>query len=359
MKKGGAGSSKPSARMRDVAARAGVGLTTVSRAFSEPDRVSRDTLRRIEAAVRDLNYRVNMSARSLRAAMTGRILVMLPHIGNPFFARVLKGIEEVAFASGRIILIGDTHRDSVLRQPYSTQSFTSQFAAGRVDGLILLDGSFPVTAELHSGTAYPLVAVSERAAGLAYVGIDNRAAAREAVGFLAKLGHRNIAHLAGPLGNVSAEERVAGFRQAMKSLGIDGDRALVERGDFSIMSGRAAAQRILNRYPRPTALFAANDEMAMGAIHEFKAAGLRIPDDMSIIGFDDLDAAEVFDPPLSSVRQPQREMGRTGMQILVDQLDGKLTGGDVILGHDLVVRASTCPILRGGRIARASRSEAP
>ena len=338
-------------RMRDVAERAGVGLTTVSRAFSEPQKLSPETLRRIEVAVRDLNYTVDMSARSLRANMTGRILVMLPDIGNSFFSLVIKGIEEIAFSSRRIILIGDTRRGKAATQSQSTQSYTSQFDAGRVDGLILLDGSFPLATGLEAKRleTYPIVAVSERAntPGLPYVGIDNRAAARDVVTFLARMGHRDVVHIAGPRGNISAGERVNGFYEGLAALGVAAEPTRLEYGDYSIVSGRAAARRLLNRYPLPTAVFTSNDEMAMGVIYELKLAGLRVPQDVSIVGFDDLEFSEVFDPPITSVRQPQREMGRAGMQLVIGMLEGSCDQpDDAVLRHEVVARASSGPARR-------------
>jgi LacI family transcriptional regulator, repressor for deo operon, udp, cdd, tsx, nupC, and nupG len=338
-------------RMRDVAKRAGVGLTTVSRAFSEPQKLSPETLRRIEVAVRDLNYTVDMSARSLRANMTGRILVMLPDIGNSFFSLVIKGIEEIAFSSRRIILIGDTRRGKAATQSQSTQSYTSQFDAGRVDGIILLDGSFPLATGLEAQglEAYPIVAVSERAntPGLPYVGIDNRAAARDVVTFLAQMGHRDIVHIAGSPGNISAGERVNGFCEGLATVGVAVEPTRLEYGDYSIVSGRAAARRLLNRYPLPTAIFSSNDEMAMGAIHELKMAGLRVPQDVSVIGFDNLEFSEVFDPPITSIRQPQREMGRAGMQLVIGMLEGsREQPDDAILRHEIVARASSGPACR-------------
>lgn len=339
---------KQRARMRDVADRAGVGLTTVSRAFSEPDKIAPETLKRIEAAVRELNYTVDMSARTLRASMTNRILVLLPEIGLSFFSLVIKGIEEIAFASGHILLFGDTRRDKMADPSQSAQSYTSQFTAGRVDGIILLDGSFPVST-LSDGQAtvtQPIVAVSETATtpGLPFVGIDNRQAAEDVVQYLARMGHRDMVHIAGRPGNITANERAEGFCRGLSALGNPVNESRIEYGDASLMSGRAAALRILNRYPLPTAIVAFNDEMAMGAIFELKNAGLRVPDDISVVGFDDLRFSEVFDPPLTTVRQPQREMGRLGMRTIVDLLeDPSGDRSDGLLSHELVVRGSTGP----------------
>lgn len=336
--------AKRVARMKDVADLAGVGLTTVSRAFSEPDKVSPETLQRIESAVRDLGYTVNMNARSLRGRKSGLVLVLLPDIGNPFFSLVLKGVEEAARATGRVILIVETRRDTTPAQSYTTQSYMSQLDARRIDGLLVLDGSFPLEPPT-SGTedgSYPIVAVTERAAvdGLSYVGVDNVAAARAAVLFLARMGHRDIAHIAGTPHTVTATERLRGFREALTELGRSAEAATVEHGDFSITSGRAAARRLLGRARRPTAIFAASDEMAIGAIHELKTAGLRVPEDISVVGFDDIGFSEVFDPPITTIRQPRHEMGRLAMDMVVRRLEGDVPPEDAILPFELIERAS-------------------
>lgn len=335
--------AKRVARMRDVADLAGVGLTTVSRAFSEPDKVSPETLQRIESAVRDLGYTVNMNARSLRGRKSGLVLVLLPDIGNPFFSLVLKGVEEAARATGRVILIVETRRDTTPAQSYTTQSYMSQLDARRIDGMLVLDGSFPL--EPPSGTEdgrYPIVAVTERAAteGLSYVGVDNVAAARAIVMFLARMGHRDIAHIAGTPHTVTATERLRGFRDALAELGRPAEAVTVEHGDFSIASGRAAARRILARAQRPTAIFAASDEMAMGAIHELKTAGLRVPQDISVAGFDDIGFSEVFDPPITTIRQPRQEMGRLAMEMVVRRLEDDAPPEDAVLPFELIERAS-------------------
>ncbi len=339
--------AKRVARMKDVADLAGVGLTTVSRAFSEPDKVSPETLQRIENAVRDLGYTVNMNARSLRGRKSGLVLVLLPDIGNPFFSLVLKGVEEAARAAGRVILIVETRRDTTPEQSYTTRSYMSQLDARRIDGLLVLDGSFPIEPADQEDGQYPVVAVTERAAsgGLSYVGVDNVAASRAVVMFLARMGHRNIAHIAGTPHTVTANERLRGYRDALAELGRTEETAVIEHGDFSIASGRAAARRILARDRRPTAIFAASDEMAMGAIHELKTAGLRVPEDISVAGFDDIDFSEVFDPPLTTIRQPRQEMGRFAMEMVVRQLEEDILPEETILPFQLIERASVAPAL--------------
>ena len=326
--------------MRDVADLAGVALTTVSRAFSAPEKVSPETLRRIESASRDLNYTINLNARSLRRKSSGVVLVLLPDIGNPFFALVLKGIEETARSHDRVILVGDTDNDAAV-----ASSYARQLEARSADALILLDGALPQGAPMRrrERPAYPVVAISERigGAGVSFVGIDNRAAAADLVRFLGRLGHQRIAHISGPPGNILTKERLQGFRDALSEMSAPATARVVS-GDFSIQSGRAAARRILAESPRPTAIFAANDEMAMGAIHESKLAGIRVPQDISVAGFDDIGFAEIYDPSITTIRQPRREMGRAAMELVIARLQGRSSPpNEIILGYELVERGST------------------
>ena len=328
--------------MRDVAETAGVALTTVSRAFSDPAKLSPNTLRRIASASADLDYTINLNARALRAKTSGVVLVLLPDIGNPFFSLVLKGIEEAARESGRVLLIGDTGPDGALSENYA-----GQVEARTVDGMILLDGRLPYRPGSRGRIRImqsPLVALSERvaAAGIPYVGIDNVAAAREVAAFLADLGHTAVAHIAGPSGSSLTEERARGFAQGARDRGLSLLGSV--EGDFSVSSGREAAAAMLRWHKRPTAIFASNDEMAMGAIHAVKAAGLTVPGDLSVVGFDDIGFSEIHAPPLTTVCQPRRAMGRAALELVVARIEGRpLPERTVTLHHELVVRASAGP----------------
>jgi LacI family repressor for deo operon, udp, cdd, tsx, nupC, and nupG len=232
--------------------------------------------------------------------------------------------------------------------------------AKRADGMILLNGSLPPTEAGRNRPApprYPIVAVSERIPGavLPTVGIDNVQAARDAVEHLARQGHRRIAHVGGPPGNILTAERRQGYQDGLAAFGLAADDGQVVHGNFTIESGRRAAARLLAADPRPTAIFASNDEMAIGAILAAKAQGLRVPQDLSVVGFDDIEFADAYDPPLTTVRQPRHEMGRAAMSLLVDLLEGRgPTAGEVVLGHELTVRASSAwvPEERDARRAR-------
>lgn len=334
--------------MSDVASRAGVSTATVSRAISQPERVSLKLRRRIHKIVGELGYTINASARSLRRNNTGMVLVVVPDIGNPFFSRLLKGIEHEARKFSYSILIGDTGHAAARIEIYA-----QQLNARRADGLILLNGRTPSFQgfRMKNDAAtpvglprYPIIVVSERIPGsrLPTVGIDNISSAKEAVLHLVDLGHRRIAHIAGPRGNILTNERRRGYRAALAACGLAPDPDLVVFGDFSISSGRHCARALLRNQVPPTAIFCANDEMAMGAIAELKASDRSVPRDISVVGFDDIEFAEIFDPPLTTVRQPRFEMGRLAMSLIGKALRGEhLPDEEVTLKSEFVIRAST------------------
>ncbi len=314
-------------RMEDIARLAGVSVSTVSRALAGSPRVTGDTRERIEAAVRETGYVVNQVAQGLRLQRSRQLLVLLPTIANPFFAEVVQGIEEAAGAAGYGVLVGSTEGD-----PAREAVLARQLLTGVVDGLVLLTGRLPdgLDAPARAGQ---VVAVSETIEGidLPTAAIDNQAAARAAVDHLIALGHRRIAHIAGPRGNVLTAQRIAGW-----SVAAGRDAALVF-GDFTMASGEAAMADLLARSSSPTAVFCANDEMAIGAIKAARDAGLRVPEDLSVIGFDDISFAAFTYPPLTTIRQPRRAFGAAAVAAL---LDGHSPPN---LAYTLIIRASTAP----------------
>lgn len=313
-------------KMEDIARIAGVSVSTVSRALAGSPRVMGDTRARIEAAVRQTGYVVNQVAQGLRLQRSRQLLVLLPTIANPFFGEIVQGVEEAAQAAGYGVLVGSTEgnagREAVLAR---------QLHTGGVDGLILLTGHIPASLEAHVARGQ-VVAVSETIPGqdLPTIGIDNEAAAAVAVLHLRERGHRRIGHIAGPEGNVLTAQRVRGWRQGMG----EGEIAPVF-GDFTIGSGEVAMQRLLAGAARPTAVFCANDEMAIGALKAVRRAGLRVPEDISVVGFDDISFAAFTDPPLTTIRQPRRAFGHAAVAAL---LEGVVPGK---LAFELIVRAST------------------
>jgi LacI family repressor for deo operon, udp, cdd, tsx, nupC, and nupG len=330
------------ATMKDVATLAGVSLATVSRTLSAAAEVSPRLSRRVEAAARSLDYAVNINARGLRGKSSGLVVVLLPDIANPFFSALLQGIEEQARSHDMAVLIGDTGVDRVIAETYWRRLVDGQ----RADGIILLNGFVPFPPEKLVVADYPTVVVSERIAGLdaPLVGIDNVAAAFDAVSYLARLGHRRVAHICGPSDNVLTAERLEGYQKAVEANDLERWPEAVQPGDFSIRAGRAATARLLAASPRPTAVFTANDEIAIGAVMEAKAQGLRVPEELSVVGFDDIEMGQICDPPLTTIYQPRREMGRKALETLARLVEApEKPVGDTLLDYKLVVRDSTAP----------------
>lgn len=336
--------------IEDVARLSGVSTATVSRCLHLPDLVALKTRERVLAAVRQTGYTLNVGAQALRHRRSNTVLVVVPDIGNTFFSEILGGIERVTSAAGMTMLIGDTGRSRAREENY-----VRSLLNGRADGALLLAEPRASWFGIPTANALgvrPIVSISEvgpRHATPA-VSIDNEGAAQRAVGYLIALGHRHIAHLTGPDGNVLTNERVAGYRRALAETGLDArpDREIV--GDFGVASGRAAFARFAALTPRPTAIFCANDESAMGFIAAAHAAGVRVPQDVSVAGFDDIHFAQAFIPALTTVRQPRAEMGAAAMGLLLGIIANEAPAS-IRLPSQLVVRDSTAPPPESGRPA--------
>lgn len=332
------------ATIRDVAREAGVSTATVSRVLSRPDLVNAETRRSVLAAVNALGYTPNAAAKSLRTLRSGKLLVTVPDIANPFFSLILQGIEGAALRAGYAVLLGDTQHDEQREQQYALM-----LQRREADGLIFLGHRLPKAAAAlvrsqSSGTA-PVVNGCEFSPtlGVPSVHIDNAKAAFEAVDHLSQAGHRRIGVVTGPMASPLSRDRLKG---TMARASRAGSKIVITTagGDFSIESGIAAAEQLLAGPRPPTAIFCFNDEMAIGVLHTAKQHGLRVPDDLSVVGFDDIRFAQFSDPPLTTVRQPMRELGEATVRLLLDILRGNVKDAvSVTLPHALIVRASTGP----------------
>jgi LacI family repressor for deo operon, udp, cdd, tsx, nupC, and nupG len=324
--------------MADIARLAGVSVATVSRALAGSPLVTEETRSRIRQAVGDTGYVINHVARGLRLQRSRQILVILPTIANPFFAEIVLGVEEEAQARGFGVLVGNTSG-----APGREEALARHLLTGAVDGLVLLTGRMPaLLAGIKVGNR--VVAVSERISGahLATVSIDHAAAARDAVKHLIGLGHRRIAHVGGPPANILTAQRLRGYRRALADAGLAAPESAIVFGDFTFASGGAAMRQLLSERPRPTAVFCSNDEMAIGAIQAASAAGLRVPADLSVIGFDDVPFAAAYNPALTTIRQPRNAIGRTAAALLIGQLTNDISRGrSAPLPYSFVVREST------------------
>ncbi|MBW8776746.1 MAG: LacI family DNA-binding transcriptional regulator [Stenotrophomonas sp.] len=330
------------ATIYDIANLAKVSPATVSRALSQPDLVSEATRRRVQAAVAKLGFVPNAAAKSLRTRRTGKLLVTVPDVSNPFFAEIVKGVEEAAQPKGYAVLLGDTQQ-----QPEREESYAQILRRQEADGLIVLGHRLPPTArELvdELGDAAPVVNGCEFTPdlGVPSVHIDNAAAAHMAMEHLYALGHRRVGIVGGPETNPLHHQRLDGARAAAK-----GHRAMrslsVERGDFSVESGYAAGRRLLALPHRPTAVFCFSDQMAMGVLAACREHGVNVPADLSVVGFDDLRTTRYLAPALTTISQPMRSIGHETVRVLLGILAGKPHPDGVELPFELIVRQSTAP----------------
>jgi LacI family transcriptional regulator len=337
----------PSVTLRDVAERAGVHPATVSRALNLQTRgmVSAETLERVLESARELNYRTNAIARSLRTQRSQTVGVVIPDIANPLFPRIVRGIdnalEEVRY--GSLVAYTDGRDDRLLER------FELLRQRG-VDGLLVATArhSDPALDMLVAGQV-PVVQINRRSQNNAIPSVtpDDRGGIRSAVEFLVELGHEKIAHLAPPKSHSTGRSRIAGFRAAMRRAGLPVPPGFVQSGRFiTLDEGARLCAALLEAHPEVTAIVAGNDLMALGCYDALSAAGLRCPEDVSIVGFNDMPFAERFDPPLTTVRFDHYEMGAAAVGVLLR----RLTAGDaepaevhLELETQLVVRGSTAP----------------
>ncbi len=341
----------------DVARRAGVSTATVSRTLAMPDRVAEHTRAAVFAAIRETGFIPNATARSLRARSTKMVLTLLDGIGDSFFTAILNSVEEALFEAGYGMVMGDTRGDTARESHYDRL-----VRSGQVDGVLLFSGRLPAERFADIDASVPLTLVCNDIPELSvpFVESANRDAARTITEYLIGVGHRRIGHISGPKRGPESDDRLAGYRDALEAAGIAFDPCLIWEGNYRAESGaEAAARRFLPMTERPTAVFAANDESAIGFIKAVRDAGLSVPADVSVAGYDDIGYAALFDPGLTTMRQPRAELGRVAAEILVRRMTG--TGGlpprITRLPCSLVVRESVAP-LRTAASAEVVRREA-
>ena len=331
-----------------VAALAGVSIATVSRALAMPGRVSAATRERVLEVVRRTGYTPNIAGRNLRAARSKMVLVVVPSLITPFFADLLLGVDRALSARGYGLLVGNLH-DGKGKE----ERRLDLLLAGQADGALLLNGHVlrGATRSL-ADTAIPTVAVSvpTAAVDVPAVLVQDREGGAAAARHLLELGHRRFGYISGPDSNYSQDERWAGFSETLASAGVAEASIARYPGDFHVGTGVDAARRFLAAPARPTGIFAASDMMAIGFMRTVHAAGLRVPRDVSVVGFDGIEFADYCEPPLTTVRQPREAMGREAAELLVRLIRGEAipAGGRVRqLEVSLRPAASTAPPLDG------------
>jgi LacI family transcriptional regulator len=327
--------------MKDVAARAGVSLGTVSNVVNRPELVSERTRRRVQAAIDELGFVRNESARQLRGGGSRTLAYVVLDGSNPFFTDVARGVERAADAAGLAVYLCNSAEDS-RREAFYLDLLEQQ----RVEGVLLtpVDADSPhVEALAARGT--PVVLVDRSAGpGLCSVTVDDVLGGDLAVTHLLETGHRRIALVGGPRAIGQVADRITGAEQAIAR--VPGAELIVlETAALNVAEGRRAGERIagLPAVRRPTAAFCANDLLALGLLQQMVHLGLEVPDDLAIVGYDDIDFAEAAAVPLTSVSQPRHLLGRTAAELLLSEARGR--GGHehehVVFAPELVVRAST------------------
>jgi LacI family transcriptional regulator len=287
------------ATIKDVARAAGVSIATVSRVYNGSTQVRESTRRRVRDVAVQLDYSPHGAARSLIMSETRTLGALLPDLYGEFFSEVIRGIDQTAQKHGFHLLVSSSHA----HRPSMEAAIRSM--RGRVDGLIVMSPERYAQPPRRAGAArrLPIVLLNspEEGEGVDVITIANVEGARAMVGHLVGLGHRRIGIICGAAHNIDAEERLQGYREALHEAGIAADPRYEVTGDFSEQSGYDAALELADREARPTAIFAANDAMAIGALSALRNRKLRIPQDIAIAGFDDIPMARYVDPPLSSV----------------------------------------------------------
>lgn len=328
---------RSSISIKDVAQRLNVSPATVSRALTRPELLSEDTRKRVLEAVEQLGYQPNLIARGLRLKKTHLLFVVVPTL-SPFFLEVFRGVERAASETNYSVLMGHTNRDTSREMV-----FIDQALAQRADGIILVTTSSSQELVARQGRLPPLVAALASISGLEVPSarVDHRKGAIDATNHLIALGHRRIAHIGGPEQQTIAQQRWSGFRAAMTAAGLDPDMYPHLSGDYSTTLGETGMETLLTQHPPPTAVFAGNDEIAIGVIRTLKRVGLRAGKDVSVIGFDDQRIANLYEPALTTVRVPTEELGYQSALLLVRQLAGEENQEDLVLPTTLVIRDTT------------------
>jgi LacI family transcriptional regulator len=301
------------ATIHDVAARAGVSVATVSRVLNGKQLVREETSRQVLDAASSLRYVPNVAARSLSIRSSQTVGILLPDVHGEFFSEVIRGIDVAARSAGYHILVSGWHSDHV------EMLEMIDAMRGRVDGLMVMAPDVHALNE-QLAADLPLVLLNSADGAHDAITIDNYGGARAMMRHLADLGHVRIAFIKGPLHNSDARERLRGYRQAMRSLRAGSTRTLEIAGDFSEESGSEAARQIVAFDPRPTAIFAANDSMAIGALLALAGAGVDVPGDMAVVGFDDIPISHYVTPALTTVRVDIADLGRHGFNLLLDAI---------------------------------------
>ena len=329
--------------IHDVAAAAGISYGTVSRVLNDAPNVKAETRERVREAMERLGYVVDRRARSLAGGRSQVLAVLVPDLGTGYIGEIIRGIDAEVELAQYDLLLYTTHR-----QAAKETSYVANIARGMADGLVLvLPSDLQAIVEHLRQIAFPFVLVD-------YQGVEeqvpavcatNWQGAYNATEYLIELGHRRIGFITGDMEMAAARNRLAGYQAALRTHHLPGEPSLVRNGQFHYSDGYAATAALLALPNPPTAIFASNDDMALATMDALREQGLRVPDDISVVGFDGIPQAALVHPPLTTVSQPLAKMGRVATQMLLDRLkDPGKPVRRIELPTELIVRGSCRPL---------------
>ncbi len=323
--------------IKDVAKRAGVGIATVSRTLHNSPRLNPETAARVRRAIEELGYRPNIAAQSLVSGRSHMLGLVVSDITNPFFPELIKGFEDVALQGGYDVFVASTNYD-----PARTALCVRRLIERKIDGVAIITSEVdPSLTDSFARRKVPLVFldVAKVARGVSNVKVDYAHGIAQAVEHLQSLGHRRLAFISGPLRLESVCERRNAFLECLDDR--QAGEAMLEEGNHKVDGGREAMLRLLDRTARPTAVICSNDLTAIGALRAIRERGLRVPEDVSVVGFDDIQMAEFTEPPLTTVRLLRTEIASKACDALLQLIRTPGQGAEFRVGTSLVIRAST------------------
>jgi len=306
------------ANIKDVADRAGVSITTVSHVINQTRYVSEELIERVNKAMEELDYHPNSLARSLRSGKTKTIGLVIPDISNQFFAEISRKIEDKGFEHGYSVILCNTDDD-----PNKEKSYIDVLIAKQVDGIVFISaGEISDNLKKTITLNVPIVIADRDIKDIQsdIVLVNNFLGGYEATQYLIGLGHKRIGCISGPSPVTPSAQRLQGFEQAMREAGLPIDPSLIVSGDFRYQSGESAMQKLLDNPQPPTAVFAFNDMMALGAIRAIYNKNLKVPSDISLIGFDDIPLSQAIFPTLTTMAQPIQEMASLVVDLLIEKI---------------------------------------
>lgn len=334
--------------IKDIASRADVSIATVSYVINKSRHVSPELTARVQKTIDELGYRPHEIARSLRSNRTRTIGLIVPDSSNPFFAEIAKGVEDAGFQAGYSVILCNSNA-MLERELAHINVLSSKW----VDGIIFFSTTTDVKQILpvvERGIATAIFYRSARGLDVDTFRIDNPRVGYLATRHLLDLGHRDVACIRPASSQTASGQRVEGYLRALEEAGLQPEPDLMPQGDNRISGGESAARQLLASGHPFSAIFAANDAMAIGAMRALRENGRRMPKDISIVGVDDITLASYSDPPLTTVAQPKQDAGRLAVRYLTERIEGRYSGGprDMVMDISLVVRGSTAAVSSGG-----------